>query len=372
MTSAPLRWLLMATHVPAGGQGGGIVRYTTEIAEALNARPDIELHVLTSPPAAGFFVGLLGDARRLHVLPRLPRLAMALVERIGVRLTPWRQGFDVIQGTKHLLPRGVQGTLVLTAHDMLLVDRPGDFDPVKRRLLRRPYLSSLREADVIVSVSAATAARVEAWLPRVHPAITVVPLATSTALRTVAPVPVAALDGSQFALVVGDPSPRKNLPVVVESWPQVCAAVPEAVLAVVGPDSWGQTRYGRVFEALVAQGKVVRLPNIDDARLRWCYEQASVVLCPSLAEGFGLPAAEALDLGATLITSEDAALTEVSGNRARHVPAARGDLWVEAITAAMREGKMPTVASPPRTRSWGDVAEETVAAVTLHRTHQSR
>ncbi len=64
--------------------------------------------------------------------------------------------------------------------------------------------------------------------------------------------------------------------------------------------------------------------------LRWCYENCVVVLSPSLAEGFGLPAVEALDLGAPLVTSLDPALVEVSGDAAEHLPADDVAGWAEA------------------------------------------
>lgn len=356
--SAPLRWLLLATHVPADGRSGGIVRYTVELARALDQRSDVELHVLCTAETAPFFAGFL-PRPHVHVAPRLPRLAMAVFERFGLVASPWRTRFDVVQGTKHLLPLGVRGTRVLTAHDMLLLDRPDDFDPLKRRLLRRPYLASLRSADVVVGVSAATAARVGRWVPAAR--VRVVGLATSSALRQAALEPVPELVGRPFALVVGDPSPRKNLPVLVDNWSAVVDRVPGAVLAVVGPDSWGDTVHGARFETLRSAGHLVRLAGVGDGVLRWCYENATVVLAPSVAEGFGLPALEALDFGAPLVTSEDPALVEVSGALARHVPAARGDLWVDAAADALARVRVHSVAPPART--WDQVADDTVAAV---------
>lgn len=48
----PVRWLVMAGHVPPEGRGGGIVRCTLELARALDRRDDVELHLVTSrrPP----------------------------------------------------------------------------------------------------------------------------------------------------------------------------------------------------------------------------------------------------------------------------------------------------------------------------------
>src|SRR5690349_18803787 len=136
----------MAGHVPADGRGGGIVRYTVELARALQRREDVVLHLLTSKAAAGSLAELTGSSERVTALPGVPEMLTPVVERFLLGQTlGWR--FDVVQGTKHLLPKGVAARTALTVHDMLLFDRPGDFPGAKRFLLRQPYDASLRQAD---------------------------------------------------------------------------------------------------------------------------------------------------------------------------------------------------------------------------------
>ena len=160
-----------------------------------------------------------------------------------------------------------------------------------------------------------------------------------------------------------DASPRKNLAVVVSAWAEVVRRRPDAVLALVGPPAWGERSYGPDHPALVASGHVVELTGVDDGTLRWCYERCAVVLAPSLAEGFGLPAVEALDFGAPLVTSLDPALVEVSGDAAEHLPADDVSGWTEA---ALRHLDRPRGQGEPSRsrRTWDDVAAETVAVVT--------
>lgn len=358
----PLRWLLMAGHVPGSTRGGGIVRYTVELARALERRPDVELHLLVEPGAADELVDLVGDRDRLVLLPGLPGPAVPAYERtlLGPRL---RGRFDVVQGVKHLLPRGLGRTHgVLTVHDMLLVDRPQDFGTAKRTLLRLPYAGSIRGADTLICVSRATRDRLTAFDPRTAARSTAVPLASSPTLLTAVPQPVDGLDGRPFALVVGDTQPRKNLPTVISAWREVVARQPDAVLVQVGPPPWGEESYGPDFAPLQASGHLRQLQGIDDGTLRWAYENASVVLAPSLAEGFGLPAAEALDLGTPLVTSTDAALVEVSGDRAEHLDATDVPGWTAAALAHLGRARAPHV-DPADRRTWDDVADGTVAAV---------
>ena len=360
----PVRWLLMAGHVPPDGRGGGIVRYTVELARALARRDDVELHLLTSAAAAGPLAELAGGRHRVVPLPAVPEPVVPAVERftLGQRLG---SRFGVVQGTKHLLPRGVAARTALTVHDLLLFDRPADFPLPKRLLLGRPYAASLRQADSLLCVSTATRDRMLRWDPRLAMRAAVAPLTTSPQLLGSAADPVPSLVGRAFALVVGDPSPRKNLAVVVSAWARVVRRRPDAVLALVGPPPWGAESYGPDYPALVAEGRAVQLTGVSDGTLRWCYENCAVVLAPSLAEGFGLPAVEALDLGAALVTSTDPALVEVSGDAAEHLAADDVAAWADAALRHIERSAAARPAGRRRRRTWDDVAAETVAAV-LH------
>jgi glycosyltransferase involved in cell wall biosynthesis len=105
------------------------------------------------------------------------------------------------------------------------------------------------------------------------------------------------------------------------------------------------------------------MTGVVDGTLRWLYENCAVVLTPSLAEGFGLPAVEALDLGAPLVTSLDPALVEVSGDAAEHLPADDVAGWADATLRHLRASATRDLGTRRR-RTWDDVAAETVAAGT--------
>lgn len=353
-----LRWLLIASHVPPGGALGGMVRYTVEMAAALSARPDVELHVLCDKAATDYWVAQLGDADLVHPLAGVPTPAQAFMERRGIGSAAFKQRFDVIQGTKHIIPKGTGAIGVLTVHDLLALDRPGDFSAVKGALLPGPYLRSVAEADVLVCISEATRDRLLSYVPQASQRAHVIPQANESAgLGLADPRPVAELTGGPFALVVGDSSRRKNLPLVVDAWPAVREQVPDARLAVVGPPPVGP---GSRIGAEPLDPGVLPLGRVDDAVLRWAYANAHVVLCPSLLEGFGLPSVEGLRAGTPVITSEDPALCEASGIAAKHVSSLAPEQWVAAIVEALQ---VRGAASPPPTRTWEHVAAETVAAV---------
>jgi glycosyltransferase involved in cell wall biosynthesis len=361
----PLRWLILATHVGETGTGGGMVRYTVELIRHLSSTPTIELHVVCNSGGARFFQDSLSIPKgRIHVLPTSNTIAMSLLERFGMNRV-FREQWDVVHGLKHLLPKRVNTSLrVLTVHDTILLERPTDYGFAKRILLRRHYLGSVRDADKIICVSEATESRIHTHVPEVIRRTAVVRLA-GAALHDVTAEPIEALVHEGYALVVGDPSPRKNLQFVASIWPTVSGVLPNAKLVVVGPTGWGPNPASDDIARLVEAGTAVQLGHVSDGQLRWAYENATVTLCPSLLEGFGLPVAEALAAGSAVISSSDPAQIEAARHAGAstgsfvHIPVAESASWARAIVDRFhREVVAPTTTSG-NSRSWRTVASET-------------
>lgn len=332
-----------------------MVRYATEIARGLATDRRIELHVISGQDATAFWKSHLGTGTSIH--------RAAPGGTAGRSLREWLSMGGhiptdaVFHGTKHLLPRWFGGRRVLTVHDMLPLDRPRDFRRAKRTLLVGPYLDSLRRADALLCVSRATRARLTSYVPSTADRAAVIPLAMGTALRDAVPVPIHRLLDSKIVLVVGDPSPRKNVQVVLRAWPAILERHPDAILVLVGPPDWDARRgVAELPKATLALG------HVSDGSLRWLYEHASVVACPSVLEGFGLPALEAQHFRAPLVTSEDAALCEVGTEAVRRASGRDPDAWVDAVSDALDQGRKNAGPSTAAPRTWSDVARETIDA----------
>ncbi|MCB0915318.1 MAG: glycosyltransferase family 4 protein [Actinobacteria bacterium] len=359
---APLRWLMLAGHVPPGGAGSGVVRYVVEFTRALDRAEGVEVHVVAAPAAQQWWCDRLQDPDRVHVARGWESAKHARRQRRGRGIPVAASRFDVVHGARHVLPPATGALRILTVHDMLPLDREADHKDRETSRLRSPYLESIREADLLVCVSAATQSRMLAYVPSARNRSVVIPLAASPSLLTVAPEPVEALDsGRPFVLAVGDGSPRKNLSLLLAAWPAVLRAVPDALLVFAGPPGRGRPESNAEMRSAEARSELVRLGLVTDAHLRWCYENAACVALPSALEGFGLPVVEAQAIGVPLVVSDDPAVSEAAGGRARVEPSDRPERWAEALIEQLT-GENPRPA-PVIDRTWDDVAAETVAAV---------
>jgi glycosyltransferase involved in cell wall biosynthesis len=121
--------------------------------------------------------------------------------------------------------------------------------------------------------------------------------------------------GAPYVLYAATLHPRKNLPMVREAMRRLAAEGFPHVLAVAGfpaPDRADSA----ALEAAAVGERVVRLAQTSDEQLAALMSGAAAVCLPSLYEGFGLTALEALACGAPLVVSDRGALPEVVGDAA--------------------------------------------------------
>jgi glycosyltransferase involved in cell wall biosynthesis len=128
------------------------------------------------------------------------------------------------------------------------------------------------------------------------------------AVTTAAPTP--------YALFIGNVMPHKNLLRLVDAFAAVAARVP-ARLVIRGSGRRQNVRdLTERIEGLGLGERVDWQPYATDAELIALYRGARMLLLPSLYEGFGLPALEAMASGTPVITSNVSSLPEVVGDAA--------------------------------------------------------
>lgn len=114
--------------------------------------------------------------------------------------------------------------------------------------------------------------------------------------------------GFPYILYVGNYRPHKNLDRLFAAFREVDA--PELRLLLTGtptPEMAAQLHVAGL------EGRIGFLGTISDERLASVYRGAKLLVLPSLSEGFGLPALEAMACGVPVVASNSAALPEVLG-----------------------------------------------------------
>jgi glycosyltransferase involved in cell wall biosynthesis len=230
--------------------------------------------------------------------------------------------------TDHRVPATAEGLpLVVQLHEAPWVD-----DPAVADLLHPDFVASLG-ADTRAAARAATRVLVPsrkavgqiATLAEIeHERFDVVPYGVD--MRIFHPRDTHAGD---YVLFVGTAHPRKNLDVLREA--VVRLRVPLVMVLAPPIDRDDAAAQQAAATAPLRDGRAVGVvTDPDDAALAALMRGAAAFCLPSLAEGYGLPALEALACGTPTVVSDRGALPEVVGDAALVVAPEAG-----AVTAAL-------------------------------------
>ncbi len=230
-----------------------------------------------------------------------------------------RGDLDLLWSPLMTLPLRLPVPGVVTVHDLTPLLFP-EAHRWKVRLSLLPFLrESLEKACRVVSVSHATASDLRRHFPQCTDRIRVIHHGVEPLFRPAEDREIAAIRSelecpAGYVLSVGTLEPRKNVHLLVDVWESMRRedrAVPP--LVICGGYGWRSRRLLRRIESLHHLG-LRYLGYVERERLARLFQGARLFVYPSLYEGFGLPAAEAIACGAPTVASNRASLPEVLGD----------------------------------------------------------
>lgn len=248
----------------------------------------------------------------------------------------------------HLVHELSQARTVVTCHDLdafgCLLKAGGERRSILFRTMARRILSGLRTAASVTCDSVATRDALAAnalvapekltVIPNgVHPACS--PNADEAVDRTVARLLGAASPEAPEILHVGSVIPRKRIDVLLRVFADARRGFPSLRLLKAGGALTDEQ--ARLAGELDIANAIVTMPFLAPPMLAALYRRAALVLVPSEAEGFGLPAVEAMACGTPVLLSDIAALREVGAEAAVYCPVADVPAWSESMVAMLRE-----------------------------------
>lgn len=122
--------------------------------------------------------------------------------------------------------------------------------------------------------------------------------------------------GGEFLLYVGGISPHKNLGRLIEAFEMLDIGGTQLVLVGDYKDDPFFSAYPQLksqVDELGLNGRVIFTGYIPDEELAYLYNAATLLVFPSLEEGFGLPAIEAMACGTPVAASRTGSLPEILG-----------------------------------------------------------
>lgn len=347
----------------------GIGRYVVNLCGALRqVAPDLNLVILYDPVAT---------ASRL-TLPDVSRLAcptspFALRQQWLVPRQLRRVGACLYHSPYYLMPYWPGVPAVLTCHDVIPLVYPNYFSAQQRLAFRLAHRLALRAAHHVIAVSQATRADLRRFFGLPAQRVTVIPEAADSHYSPRPVYEIAALRqryglSSNYLLYLGSNKPHKNLVRLIQAWALVRQqdAAREVQLVIAGPWDARYPESKQLAEDLGLLTSIRFLGPVPETDLPALYSGALILVFPSLYEGFGLPALEAMACGAPVACANTSSLPEVVGDAAPRFdpedPGALADLLVRLLAdpdwrAALREAGLRRAAR----FSWEETARQTLA-----------
>ena len=290
------------------GQMHGMARYALELLKAMLAEePELGVGALVRKPE---YARLLPADKRVVAIAAnvAPYGIMSQINmpKLLAGLKP-----DIYHCPFYAPPAKYRGPMVFTVHDLIHLRFPKDHG-LKHRLFYLWFVApAAKRAGAVFTPSQHSKQDLIDLMGVPEGKIVITPNAAGEAFRPPAKgaAPPAGLP-RRFVLGVGNPKPHKNLGALVKALEQLRrnppggVEVPPLVVVGVGP---GQASWAKPSDELIL------LPSLADEDLALAYGLARAVVVPSLYEGFGLPALEALACGAPVLAAERASLPEVVG-----------------------------------------------------------
>jgi glycosyltransferase involved in cell wall biosynthesis len=326
---------ILVDYRPALRRRTGVGEYMHELARAYTATTDDEVVLFTSSwrdrldPGTAVAMGATSLDRRVPV-----RLLNLLWHRARWPPVEWLAGrADVVHAAHPLLIPARDAAQVVTVHDLFFLDDPGRARAEIRRDYRALAADHARRADAVVTPSFYTRqlvvdrfgvdpARVHACRPG------------APRWRRLGHGPHVPADGT--ILFMGTLEPRKNVGVLLDAYARLATRLPDPPRLVLAggatPEAAGWL--ARLEEPPLA-GRATHLGYVRGDERESVYAGARVVVLPSLDEGFGLPALEAMSAGVPVIVSTRGALPEVVGGAGLLVDPADAEGLADAIESVV-------------------------------------
>ncbi len=350
----------------AGYRNAGVSQYIHALLRTLPAASaGLHLTAYVSRAVADPFPGW--QVRRSRLPGSRPPLRI-FWEQAAQPAALWRSGIDLLHAPVNVGPLVRPCPLVVTVHDLSFCLYPETFRPAQRRYQQALTRWTARHAERVIAVSASTKADLVRLFGVPAERVVVVPNGVDDSFR---PLPAATVEAfrrrqglpERFLLCVATIEPRKNIPRLLEA----LARVPEAPpLVICGGQGWYYDTVEATIERLGLRDRVRLAGFIPQAELPLWYNAATWFVYPSLYEGFGLPALQALACGTPAIVSRASSLPEVVGDAALLVDPFAVEAIAAALARALHEPDLAATlrqAGPARAGGfpWSRTARETVA-----------
>lgn len=294
----------------------------------------------------------------------------SLMEQIRLPFLLKKEKCDLIHFPYFSVPIFYPGKYVITVHDLIMNHfNTGQASTLPLPIYRLKHAfygliirQAIKKSARIITVSKATKHEImdhysvsDSKIDVIYEASELIDEAQNTGQKNI--------EDKKYFLYVGNAYPHKNLETLISAFKQINEKYDNVQLVLVGGKDYFYTRLqNKITEQKISN--IIFYGSATDTELIKLFKNAIALISPSLMEGFGLPAVEAMSLGCTVIASNIPSLTEICGDGALYFnPRNPGELH-KIITQLMdnkdiRKKQIQKGFEQSKKFSWKKTAKET-------------
>lgn len=239
-------------------------------------------------------------------------------DQVGLPLTALSRGVDMLFVPAFSAPRFFPKPVVMTAHDVFGLRYPEQFSGVANTYWTKVLPDSMKRVSHLVAISEFTKQEVMTHLQISEENITVVPNAAAPYYRLLDDSEAAATRirklgvRAPFIVTTGTIEPRKNYERLIDAF--AFSKRGDHQLVIVGKKGWKYDELFKKVRKYHLEDAVKFVDYVENEDIVALYNACTFFIAPSLYEGFGLPALEAMQCGAAVMVSQNTSLPEVVGD----------------------------------------------------------
>jgi len=222
---------------------------------------------------------------------------------------------DVIHSLNNTAPLLTNKTSIVTIHDLSVFFLKNRYETLKNFYLKHGTYLSAKKATHILTVSNTTKKAIIKFfkIPSIKISVTYNGIDEQFYKLKPEKFPVS----SPYFLFVGTIEPGKNIKNLIKAFILFKTYTSNNIkLILAGNKGYKSEEIFSLKNKSKFKNDIIFTGYVSDARLRWLYENAIAFVFPSLHEGFGIPAIEAMALKTPVLASNIEILKEICADAA--------------------------------------------------------